>query len=63
LEELKQHGVAPQSTDQFLETLTVMNKAVHGLKTDANDLARAITIGTELLAELSASGARLDAGH
>jgi hypothetical protein len=55
LEELKQHGVAPPSTDRFLETLTVMNKAVHGLKADAKDLAQAISIGTELLAELSAS--------
>jgi predicted nuclease of restriction endonuclease-like (RecB) superfamily len=55
LEKLKQHGVAPPSTDQFMETLTVINKAAHGLKTDPKDLAHAISIGTVLLAELSAS--------
>jgi predicted nuclease of restriction endonuclease-like (RecB) superfamily len=55
LEELKQRGVAPPSTDRFLETLSVMNEAAHGLDADSKDVAKAIGIGTEFLAELSAS--------
>ncbi|HKT74320.1 MAG TPA: hypothetical protein VJQ47_15620 [Steroidobacteraceae bacterium] len=30
LQELKEYGISPPSTDQFLEVLRVMNEAVHG---------------------------------
>lgn len=57
LDELKQRGVAPPSTDRFLEALRVMNKLVHGLEGDPAAVAQAVSIGTVFLAELSGSAA------
>lgn len=55
LNELKQRGLAPPSTDQFLTALSVMNEAAHGVDVDSTAVAQAITIGTMFLAELSGS--------
>jgi predicted nuclease of restriction endonuclease-like (RecB) superfamily len=55
LRELKQRGVAPPSTDRFLEALRVMNEAAHGLDVDTTAVANAISIGAVFLAELSSS--------
>jgi predicted nuclease of restriction endonuclease-like (RecB) superfamily len=55
LRELKHRGIAPASTDRFLEALRVMNAAVHGLDVDPAAAAQAVSIGTEFLAELSGS--------
>lgn len=55
LGQLKQRGIAPPSTDRFLESLRVMNEAAHGLDAASKDVAQVITIGTEFLAELSGS--------
>jgi hypothetical protein len=53
LRELKGRGVAPPSTDKFLEALPIMNEATHGLDVDQNAVAQAISVGTMFLAELS----------
>lgn len=55
LNELRQRGLAPPSTDQFLTALDVMNEATHGFDVDSTTVAQAVTIGTVLLAELSGS--------
>jgi len=55
LRELKERGMSPQSTDQFLEALHVINKAVHGFEISSEMIADAVKIGTKFLAELSAS--------
>lgn len=55
LRDLRERGVAPPSTDGFLEALSVMNKVVHGLDVDSTAVAHAINVGTTFLAELSAS--------
>jgi hypothetical protein len=55
LRELKERGVAPPSTDQFLASLRIMNEAVHGFDVDSAAVTQAIDIGTKLLAELSGS--------
>ena len=53
LRDLKQRGIAPPSTDRFLEALRVMNEAAHGFDVDPAAAERAVNIGTEFLAELS----------
>lgn len=53
LRDLKQRGMAPPSTDRFLEALRVMNEAAHGFDVDADAAEQAVSIGTEFLAELS----------
>lgn len=53
LQDLKQRGIAPPSTDRFLEALRVMNEAAHGFDVDPAAAERAVSIGTEFLAELS----------
>jgi hypothetical protein len=55
LRELKERGVAPPSTDRFLEALPIMNEAAHGLDVDSTAVAQAISVGTTFLAELSDS--------
>lgn len=55
LRELKERGVAPPSTDRFLEALPIMNEAAHGLDVDSTAVAQAISVGTTFLAELSGS--------
>lgn len=55
LRELKERGLAPPSTDGFLEALPLMNEAAHGLDVDSTAVARAIGVGTTFLAELSGS--------
>lgn len=53
LSELQRHGVAPPSTERLLEALAVMNEAAHGFDVDTESAERAVSIGTEFLAELS----------
>ena len=55
LRELKECGVAPPSTDRFLEALAIMNEAAHGLDVDSTAVEQAISVGTTFLAELSGS--------
>lgn len=52
LRELHQCGLAPASTERFLEALRVMNAAVHGVDVDAMGAEQAVEIGTAFLAEL-----------
>jgi predicted nuclease of restriction endonuclease-like (RecB) superfamily len=54
LRELKRRGIAPPSTDRFIEALQVMNEAAHGFDVDASAAEKAVRIGSEFLAELSA---------
>jgi predicted nuclease of restriction endonuclease-like (RecB) superfamily len=57
LRELKNLGVAPPSTDRFLEALRVMNEADHGFDIDSTSATEYISVGTQFLAELSLSEA------
>ena len=59
LRELKDLGVAPPSTDRFLEALRVMNEAAHGFDIDSTSATESISVGTQFLAELSLSDATL----
>ncbi|HTJ94431.1 MAG TPA: DUF1016 domain-containing protein, partial [Pararobbsia sp.] len=52
LSELHQRGLAPASTERFLESLRVMNSAVHGVDVDPMSAEQAVEIGTAFLAEL-----------
>ncbi|ARL14777.1 PDDEXK nuclease domain-containing protein [Burkholderia pseudomallei] len=52
LRELHQRGLAPPSTERFLEALRVMNAAVHGVDVDPMGAEQAVEIGTAFLAEL-----------
>ncbi len=54
LRDLKQRGIAPPSTDRLLEALRVMNEAAHGFDVDSAAAERAVSVGSEFLAELSA---------
>jgi hypothetical protein len=54
LRDLKRRGIAPPSTDRFIEALRVMNEAAHGFDVDAAAAEQAVSIGSEFLAELSA---------
>jgi predicted nuclease of restriction endonuclease-like (RecB) superfamily len=53
LHDLKQRGMAPRSTDRFLEALRIMNEAAHGFDIDPAMADQAVSIGTEFLSELS----------
>jgi hypothetical protein len=52
LRELQHRGLAPPSTARFLESLKIMNEAVHGYDLDAAATAQAVSIGNDFLAEL-----------
>lgn len=52
LRELNQRGLAPTSTERFLESLRVMNEASHGIDVNPDAARRAVDIGTQLLIEL-----------
>jgi predicted nuclease of restriction endonuclease-like (RecB) superfamily len=52
LRHLESQGLAPQSTGRLLEALRVMNEAAHGVDVDQQAAERAVSIGTEFLAEL-----------
>jgi predicted nuclease of restriction endonuclease-like (RecB) superfamily len=52
LRDLHQRGLAPASTGRFLESLRVMNAAVHGVDVDPMSAEQAMEVGTALLAEL-----------
>ncbi|KAF1062891.1 DUF1016 domain-containing protein [Burkholderia gladioli] len=52
LHQLHERGLAPASTERFLESLRVMNEAAHGVDVDPDGAQRAVEIGTVLLAEL-----------
>lgn len=56
LQALQQQGVAPPSTDQFLQALRVMNDAAHGINVEAADTTEALRIGAQFLSELSTPG-------
>ena len=58
LRELHQRGLAPASTDRFLESLRIMNAASHGMDVDAEGTQRAVDVGTVFLAELKDLAAR-----
>jgi hypothetical protein len=58
LRELHERGLAPASTERFLESLRVMNEAVHGVDVNPEGAQRAVEIGTALLAELRELNAR-----
>ncbi len=53
LRELQRRGLAPASTQQFLDSLRVMNEAAHGVDVDPESAQRAVDVGTIFLAELS----------
>lgn len=53
LRDLQKRGLAPPSTEPFLETLRVMNAASHGVDVDPETAARAVEIGAIFLAELT----------
>jgi hypothetical protein len=53
LQDLKRRGIAPRSTDRFLDALRVMNEAAHGFDVDPVAADKAIRVGTEFLTELS----------
>ena len=53
LRDLQKRGLAPRSTERFLEMLRVMNEASHGVDVDPKTAARAVEIGATFLAELS----------
>ncbi|MFP3182699.1 MAG: PDDEXK nuclease domain-containing protein [Paraburkholderia sp.] len=52
LREMNQRGLAPASTERFLESLRVMNEAAHGVDVDPMGAELAVEIGTAFLAEL-----------
>ena len=58
LRDLHQRGLAPASTEQFLESLRLMNAASHGVDVDAEGAQRAIDVGSVFLNELKELGAR-----
>ena len=58
LGELRERGLVPTGTERFLESLRVMNEAVHGVDVDPEGAQRAVEIGTEFLAELREWSAR-----
>jgi 2'-5' RNA ligase len=57
LRELQSRGVAPASTDAFLQALRAMNEAAHGLDVEPAAVEQATRIGSEFLAELRSLGA------
>lgn len=57
LQDLRKRGLAPASTDDFLEALRTMNEAVHGFVVHPEAASLAVEVGTRFLEELS-QGAR-----
>ena len=53
LQDLQRRGLAPPSTENFLDALRVMNAASHGGRSDAEGAERAVRLGTAFLAELT----------
>lgn len=53
LRDLQKLGLAPTSTDRFLEALRTMNEAVHGLVVEPEAASLAVKVGTQFLEELS----------
>jgi hypothetical protein len=53
LRDLQRRGLAPPSTENFLDALRVMNAASHGGRSDAEGAERAVRLGTAFLAELT----------
>jgi hypothetical protein len=58
LRDLHQRGLAPASTQRFLESLRVMNAASHGVDVDTEGAQQAIDVGSVFLNELKELGAR-----
>lgn len=54
LRDLRRQGPVPDSTEQMLGALRVMNEASHGVDVDSDAAKRAVEIGTVFLAELKA---------
>lgn len=50
---LHERGLAPASTERFLESLRVMNGVAHGMDVDAESSRRVVEVGTAFLAELT----------
>jgi predicted nuclease of restriction endonuclease-like (RecB) superfamily len=53
LRALHERGLAPASTERFLESLRVMHEVAHGLDVDPESSRRAVEIGAAFLAELT----------
>ncbi|WP_246510576.1 DUF1016 domain-containing protein [Bradyrhizobium glycinis] len=58
LRELQRRGLAPASTQQFLDSIRVMNEAAHGVDVDPESAQRAVDVGTIFLKELGDRNAR-----
>lgn len=56
LRDLRRRGLAPASTEQFLDSLRVMNDASHGKDVNSESAQRAVDVGTSFLAELRELG-------
>jgi predicted nuclease of restriction endonuclease-like (RecB) superfamily len=56
LRDLQQRGIAPASTELFLQALRVMNEASHGIDVDSAAAQHAVGVGSLFLAELVAKG-------
>ncbi len=54
LRDLHRRGLAPTSTVRFLDSLRVMNEASHGVDVNPVAAARAVEVGSQFLAELTA---------
>ena len=52
VQQLRESGKVPRSTDAFLRALATMNKAAHGLEIEPSATAEALRSGSEFLAEL-----------
>lgn len=53
LQDLERRGLAPPSARAFLEALSVMNEASHGVEVDPDAAEHAVSVGTAFLAELT----------
>jgi hypothetical protein len=62
LRDLKQRGIAPPSTDRFLDALRVMNDAAHGFDVEPEAVEQVVSIGAEFLAELQTSASDVAEG-
>ena len=58
LRELHERGLAPANPERFLQSLRLMNEAVHGVDVDPEGAQRAVAIGGALLAEIRDLNAR-----
>jgi YhcG PDDEXK nuclease domain len=52
LQQLKESGEVPSSTDAFVRALTTMNHAVHGVEIGPSAMAEALRSGSEFLVQL-----------